>query len=136
MADGLPKHLIIFDGVCNFCDTSVQVIMKNDPQKRFLFTANQSAFGQQVLKTLSLPAEEVGTIYYLEEEKLHRQSTAALKIARHLKFPLNLLYPFILIPAFLRDPIYDLIAKNRYRWFGQKEACRIPLPEEQARFLA
>ncbi len=131
----LPDHLIIFDGVCNFCDTSVQVILKNDVKQQFFFTANQSEAGQKILEKYGVETHEVGTIYYLSEGKLFDKSTAALQIARRLRFPFYLLYYFIFIPKFLRDGVYDFIARNRYRWFGKKSACRIPSPEERGRFL-
>lgn len=131
-----PKdHIIIFDGVCNFCNASVDFIMRHDRKSVFFFTANQHPKGQEILKSFQVPIEEVGTIYYLESGKLYKKSTAALRIARHLRFPLNLSYAFMMIPGFIRDGVYNVIARNRYKWFGKKETCRLPSEEEAVRFI-
>lgn len=129
------NHIIIFDGVCNFCNASVNFIMRNDRKSVFFFTANQHASGQEILKSFQVPAEEVGTVYYLEKGKLYRKSTAALRISRHLRFPFFLAYGFMIVPAFIRNAVYDVIARNRYKWFGKKESCRMPSAEEAARFI-
>ncbi|MCB0835833.1 MAG: thiol-disulfide oxidoreductase DCC family protein [Bacteroidetes bacterium] len=129
------ESIIIFDGVCNFCNASVDFIMKRDKQKRFKFTANQNEAGKEILSKENIDTEDVGTIYLLDEGKLYKESTAALRIARHLTFPWNLAYGFVVVPRFLRDPVYQLIARNRYKWFGKKDSCRLPSPEEAARFI-
>lgn len=128
-------HIIIFDGVCNFCNASIDFIIKHDRKSIFFFTANQHPKGQEILNSLQVPAEEVGTIYYLEEGKLFKKSTAVLRIARHLRFPFNLGFGFLIVPRFIRDAVYNLIARNRYRWFGKKETCRLPTEEEAIRFI-
>ncbi len=130
------KSVIIFDGVCNFCNSSVNFIMKRDSGEKFLFTANQNEAGQKILKEHKVDVLNISTFFLLEDSKIYSKSTAALMVAKQLTFPWNLLYGFIIIPAFLRDIIYDFIAKNRYNWFGKKESCRMPSPEERARFLS
>ncbi|MDB4286226.1 DCC1-like thiol-disulfide oxidoreductase family protein [bacterium] len=129
------NHIIIFDGVCNFCNTSINFIMKHDRQNLFSFTANQAEKGQEILQKFQLPQKEVGTIYLFEEGKVYRESTAALRIAKQLTFPFNLLYGFIVLPSFIRDGVYRWIAQNRYKWFGKRDVCRMPTPEDRSRFV-
>jgi len=129
------KGIIIFDGICNFCNHSVDFIMKKDKQNYFLFTANQQEAGKKILAEKGILGSEVNTIYLYEEGHLYKESSAALRIARHLSFPYNILYCFVIVPPFLRNGIYQFIARNRYKWFGKKESCRLPSPAERARFL-
>ena len=127
--------IIIFDGICELCNASVDFILKWEKRPDFLFTANQNPPGQELLKQFGENPDEVSTIYVVENGKLYKRSAAALRIARRLRFPANLLYGFIIIPGFLRDILYRWISRNRYRWFGKKDTCRIPTQEEIARFL-
>jgi predicted DCC family thiol-disulfide oxidoreductase YuxK len=129
------KGIIIFDGVCNFCNHSVDFIMKNDKQKYFLFTANQQEAGKKILAEKGIPSSEVNTIYLYEKGNLYKESTAALRIAQHLSFPYNMLSLFLIVPPFIRNGVYKFIARNRYKWFGKNESCRIPSAAERARFL-
>lgn len=131
----MSQSVIIFDGVCNFCNSSVNFIMKRDVEGKFMFTANQSEAGQKILKENNVNVENISTFFLYEKGVIYSKSTAALKVARQLPFAWNLLYGLIVIPAFLRDSIYDFIAANRYNWFGKKESCRIPTPIERSRFL-
>ena len=131
----MEKSIIIFDGVCNFCNSSVNFMMKRDKQNQFLFTPNQNEAGQKILAEQNRDVLNISTFFLYENGKIYSKSTAALKVARQLSFPWFLLYGFIVVPAFLRDIIYDFIAKNRYKWFGKKESCRMPTPEERAKFL-
>lgn len=135
MAESLSSPLIIFDGVCNLCNASVDFIVRRDKAARFRFTPNQGATAQELLPLHGKTAEEVGTIYLLENDRLYDRSDAVLRIARHLGFPWSLAVVFLVIPRFIRDGVYHWIARNRYRWFGKKETCRLPSPEEQARFI-
>ena len=129
------RPILIFDGVCELCNASVDFIMKREKRPDLLFTANQNRAGNALLKKFGEDPDSVSTVFLVKDGKLYQRSTAALKLARMLRFPWNLAYGFIIVPRFLRDPIYKLIANNRYRWFGKKETCRIPTPEEIARFL-
>ncbi|GAB2532838.1 thiol-disulfide oxidoreductase DCC family protein [Gracilibacillus alcaliphilus] len=128
------KKIILFDGVCNFCNSSVQFIIKRDPKQHFQFAAIQSDVGQQLLVNYQIP-DNVDSLLLIEADDYYIESTAALRIARSL----HRLYPlcglFLWIPRFIRDPIYRWIAKNRYRWFGQQAQCMIPRPEDQRRFI-
>jgi predicted DCC family thiol-disulfide oxidoreductase YuxK len=129
------RPVVIFDGVCNFCNATVNFVVANDPREEFLFAANQSPAGQEILTRFGMPTEEVSTLYLLEGDKVTCKSTAALRIARRLRFPWNLAAVFLLVPRFIRDAAYDHFARNRYRWFGRAESCRIPTEAERRRFL-
>ncbi|MCI4670271.1 MAG: DCC1-like thiol-disulfide oxidoreductase family protein [Bacteroidia bacterium] len=129
-------RVIIFDGICSFCNASVDLLMRWDKNKRFRFTANQNESGKTLLEEAGFDSTQVETIYYYEDGQMYTKSTAILKIARQLPFPFPLAYVFMVVPKFIRDGIYSFIAKNRYRWFGKRDTCRVPTPEERARFLA
>ncbi|TXE06021.1 thiol-disulfide oxidoreductase DCC family protein [Gelidibacter salicanalis] len=130
------KQLILFDGVCNLCNTSVQYVIKNDQQDVFRYTALQSAIGQEVLEHFKIDRNETDSILlYSESDGISYKSTAALKIVSKLGFPRNLLAIFLIVPAFIRNWVYDYIAKNRYKWYGQKDECMIPTPELKSKFL-
>ena len=130
------KQLILFDGVCNLCDASVQYIIKHDRQDSFRYTALQSEVGQKIREQFHINAEKTDSILlYSEEKGIYYKSTAALKIASKLGFPRNLLSVFLIIPPFIRNWVYDFIAKNRYKWYGKKDDCMIPTPELKSKFL-
>lgn len=134
----LPKHkqLVLFDGVCNLCDASVQYIIKHDKNDIFLFTALQSEVGQQIIKEFNIDTNKIDSIIlYSNEHGISYKSTAALKIASKLGFPRNLLSVFLIIPGIIRNWVYDYIAKNRYKWYGKKEECMIPTPDLKSKFL-
>lgn len=130
------KKIILFDGVCNLCDASVQFIIKNDKNDVFRFVAIQSELGQQIIKHLGIDTSktdsiilyEPGVAYYFKAE-------AALRIAKELRSWHSIFYIFIHVPNFIKNGVYDFIAKNRYKWYGKKEACMIPTPELKAKFL-
>lgn len=129
------QRIILFDGDCNFCDASVQFIIKRDPYAHFHFTSLQSEKGQELLTKHRIPTD-VDSLVLIENNKAYTRSTAALRIAKKLDGLWHLLFLFILIPRPLRDPVYNYIARNRYRWFGKKEtACALPSPEMRKRFL-
>lgn len=134
----LPKHkkLIIFDGVCNLCQTSVQYVIKHDKKNVFMFTALQSEVGKQIIKKFKIDTIKMDSIIlFCPDNGIHYKSTAALKIASLLGFPTNMLTIFLVIPAFIRNWVYDYIAKNRYKWYGKKNACMIPTPDLKNKFL-
>lgn len=130
------NKVILFDGVCNLCNSSVQFVIKHDKNKVFSFASLQSDFGQKVLQEHSLPSNNFDSFVLLENGVLFQESTAALKVASRLSFPINILSIFIYIPAFIRDAVYKFIANNRYRWFGKKDFCMMPSPELKDRFIA
>lgn len=129
------QRIVLFDGDCNFCDTSVQFIIKRDPYAYFQFASLQSEKGQDFVKQYHIP-ETVDSLVLIENHKAYTQSTAALRIAKKLDGLWHLLFLCILIPRPIRDGVYNYIAQNRYRWFGKKEdTCAIPSPEMRKRFL-
>jgi len=128
-------YIVLFDGVCNLCNSSVQFILKRDKKKKFLFGSLQGKAGQQYLEKYQLPTNTFNSFMLIEGEKLYSRSTAALKMLKHLGGIWSLFYGLIIIPPFIRDAVYNFIAKNRYRWFGKKEACWVPTPDLKSRFL-
>jgi len=129
------KSIILFDGVCNLCNSSIDFIFKRDKKDQFLVGALQEDPGEFILKKFHAKPDYLDSLVLVENGKIYFRSTAALKIARNLSGLWPIFYVFIILPAFLRDPIYDWIGKNRYRWFGKKNTCRIPTPEEKSKFL-
>jgi len=138
MIDGLPdnKQLILFDGVCNLCNNAINYVIKHGTQNVFMFAPLQGETGKQIIEKFKIDTSKIDSILlYSSEDKLSYKSTAALKIAWKLGFPRNLLAFFFIIPTFLRNWVYEFIAKNRYKWFGKKDACMLPTKELQAKFL-
>ncbi|MFT3936035.1 MAG: thiol-disulfide oxidoreductase DCC family protein [Chitinophagaceae bacterium] len=129
------KKIVLFDGVCNLCSSSVQFILKRDKKNQFLFGSLQGETGQAYLKKYNLPADNFNSFMLVEGEKLYTQSTAALRMLKHIGSAWALFYAFIIVPKFIRDAVYKFIARNRYKWFGKKEACWIPTPALKAKFL-
>lgn len=130
------KKIILFDGVCNLCDSFVQYIIKRDKKDVFRFVALQSDLGQQILKYIGIDSAKVDSIILYEPGIAYfYKSSAAIEIAKHLGGFLGLSTVFKIVPTFLRNPIYDYVARNRYKWYGKKDACMIPTPELKAKFL-
>lgn len=128
-------RIILFDGVCNFCNFWVNFIIDRDKNNKFKFAALQSEAGQNLLQKFKLSTTDFDTFIFIEGEKYYMKSSAALRIARHLNFPFNVLYYFIFVPKFIRDYIYSLVANNRYKFFGKRDVCRVPTEEEKEKFL-
>ena len=129
------QPIILFDGLCNLCDGAVQFVIKHDTDEKFLFASLQSENGQKLLKQFNLPLKNFNSFVLLQNNKIYSKSTAALFVAKQLNGAIKFIYLFIIVPAFLRDSVYNWISKRRYKWFGKKEACIIPTPELKARFL-
>ncbi|RPI70964.1 MAG: thiol-disulfide oxidoreductase DCC family protein [Ignavibacteriales bacterium] len=130
------NHLIIlFDGVCNFCNFWVNFLIDRDKKDKFRFTALQSEKGEALLKKFNLSTEDFDTFVLIDREKHFIKSTAVLIVAKNLPGFWKVLYLFMVIPKQIRDFLYGLISKNRYKLFGKKEACRIPTSEERKKFL-
>jgi len=132
---GAVEPVILFDGVCNLCNSSVLFIIQRDPKAKFRFASLQSDFGKVQMQRFGLNHSELNSVLLIKGETLYQKSNAALEIARNLTGGWPLLYVFKIVPAFLRDWIYNWIARNRYRWFGKKDACMIPTPELKSRFV-
>ncbi len=134
----IPKHkkLILFDGVCNLCNNSVQYVIKHDKKELFMFAPLQGKTGEQIIEHFNIDTAKTDSILlYTPNKGILYKSSAALKIASQLGFPQNLMPVFFIIPSFIRNWVYDYIAKNRYKWYGKKESCMIPTPELKSRFL-
>lgn len=126
---------ILFDGICNFCNSAVNFTIKRNSKANILFTPMQSDAGKKILQQFKLPVNDMQSFIFIEKGEVYKQSTAALKVCRHLRGLWPLCYGLIIVPKFIRDGIYDWIARNRYKWFGVKQECMIPSPEVKARFL-
>ena len=127
--------IILFDGVCNFCNSSVNFIIRHDKKNYFMFAALQSEIGKELLKKYNLESIEVESVVLIENNHAFIQSTAALRFTKHLNGLYPLLYGLIIVPPFIRNGVYNWIAKNRYKWFGKKESCMIPSEEVKAKFI-
>ncbi|MDO3408629.1 thiol-disulfide oxidoreductase DCC family protein [Saccharibacillus sp. CPCC 101409] len=134
--DRLREPIVLIDGVCHFCQGAVRFIVKRDPKGVFRFASLQSEPGTELAGGTGFEASgEPNTLVLIENGRKYVRSTAALRIARRLRFPWPLLYALILVPRPLRDAVYRYIARNRYRWFGKDDTCPIPPPGVRKRFL-
>lgn len=136
--EDLPKDkkIILFDGVCNLCDSSVQYVIKHDKKDIFRFVALQSELGQKILNHIGInPIHTDSIVLYEPGISYYYKSTAALEIAKGLSGIFTLASIFTLLPSGIRDFIYDYVARNRYKWYGKKKICMIPTPELKAKFL-
>lgn len=138
MVKGLPVHkqLILFDGICNLCNTSINYVIKNDRDNIFMFAPLQGATGKLIIEKFHIDITQVDSVLlYTNKEKLKIKSSAALSIASQLKFPINILTICYIIPPILRNWIYDFVAKNRYKWFGKTNNCMVPTDKIKNKFL-
>lgn len=131
----IVKAVVLFDGVCNLCNGSVQFIIKRDLTNTFHFAALQSGYGQTQLKRLGIPPKALQSIVLIRDDKFYQRSNAVLEICWMLGGFWRWLYVFKIIPFFVRDWIYNIVANNRYKWFGRQDQCMIPTPALKARFL-
>ncbi|TRO66450.1 thiol-disulfide oxidoreductase DCC family protein [Christiangramia sabulilitoris] len=130
------KKIVLFDGVCNLCNKAVQRIIKNDKKDVFRFASLQSDLGKKLVAERGMDPEEIDSIILIDPGvAYYKKSTAALEISRELSGGYSLLKNFLFLPEVIRDGIYDIIANNRYKWFGKKDQCMIPTPELKAKFL-
>ena len=131
----MKLKIILFDGVCNLCNGAINFIIKRNSKATLKFASLQSDTGKQLLKEYNIDPLKTDSIVLIDSNKAFLKSDAALRIAKDLDDAYPLLYSFMIIPAFIRNSIYDLIARNRYKWFGKKESCMIPTPDLKSRFL-
>ena len=131
----MGNPIVIFDGMCNFCSYSVQFILKRDQQGGFRFAPLQSAPGSALMEKYGLDPSDAQSILLVKEGKVYVKSDAVLEIIADLGPPWHLLKPFAIIPKPWRDALYDVIARNRYRWFGMRNVCYVPTATERSRFL-
>ncbi len=127
--------IVLFDGVCKFCNAGVNFILDRDAHRYFRFAPLQSETGQAFLRRFGMRTDDLDSIVLVEHGLPYRKTSAALRIAHHLGGAWPLLVVLFAIPPFLRDAAYDLLARNRYRWFGKTQSCRVPTPELRDRFL-
>lgn len=129
------KQIILFDGVCNFCNFWVNFVIKRDKKDLFRFAALQSEKAKEFSDKFNFDTSSMNTFVLIDGDHLYTKSTAALKICKQLTGPIKIFYPFISLPKIFRDFIYDLVAQNRYKFFGKRGSCRIPTAEEKLKFL-
>jgi predicted DCC family thiol-disulfide oxidoreductase YuxK len=130
------EHLVLFDGECAFCNRSVQRIIKNDKKELFTFTPLESDLGKSLLQQFNIDPKKTDSIVYIHHQKAYIKSTAALRVAKKLRRLYPLLFGFIIIPAFIRNFFYDIIARNRYKWFGKVDKCIVPSARLRERSLS
>lgn len=137
----IPKNIhhnyeiILFDGVCNFCNSSINFVIDHDPEKHFKFAALQSEIGQEILTQFHKNTKDFDSVILLKNNQLYEKSEAALEITKHLSGFWKYLSVFKILPTFFLNFFYDIIAKNRYRIFGKSDSCRMPTAELRERFL-
>nr|WP_162128663.1 DCC1-like thiol-disulfide oxidoreductase family protein [Flavobacterium phycosphaerae] len=137
--EALPKDkkIILFDGVCNLCDSSVQFLIKHDKNDSFRFVSLQSDLGKKIITHIGIDLTKIDSLVLYEPGKAYYcKSQAVLRTANELGGIYRLLNLVAIFPTPFLNLVYDYIAKNRYRWFGKKESCRLPSPELLAKFLA
>lgn len=129
------QPVILFDGVCNLCNSVVKLVIHQDKKAYFKLAALQSHAGQKLLKQHALPQKDFETFLLIENGNVYQQSDAALKVAKHFSWYWQWTQVLWLLPRSVRNAAYSFIARRRYRWFGKKETCMIPTPDNQQRFL-
>lgn len=129
------QPVIFFDGVCNLCNAAVQFVIKRDPSSIFKFCSLQSPTATRLLSNHQFESQDMSTFILLQDNQIFTRSSATLKVARQLNSPYKILYGFIIVPPFIRNWVYDMISKNRYRWFGKRDECMIPDSSMASRFL-
>ncbi|MBC7902056.1 MAG: thiol-disulfide oxidoreductase DCC family protein [Gemmatimonadaceae bacterium] len=128
------NSVVLFDGLCNLCSNSVQFVIKRDDNKIFKFASLQSPFAENALRSVTTPGGGLKSIVLIENGEVYTKSTAALKVFSQLP-GYKWMKSLLIFPRFIRDAVYDLIARNRYSWFGKKDACWIPTEELKSRFI-
>ena len=130
------QTVILFDGICNFCNRSVNFIIRRNTHKDIKFAPLQSKAGVALLEHYGLPKSGLRSFVFIEEGKVYERSGAALRVCRHLNAFWPLCYGFLIVPPFIRDAVYNWIARNRYRWFGIRTECMVPPPDTKTRFIS
>ena len=132
----MEEHpIILFDGVCNFCNGAISFVLKQDKKGVFLFAPLQSEAGQKLLQQYKLPTKEFDSFVLIDNGQVYTKSAASLRVMNKLPWYWKETQVLKIIPATFRDAIYDFIARNRYKWFGKKKQCMVPTPEIRSRFL-
>jgi len=131
----MNHKIILFDGVCNLCNHTVNYLIKRDRKDRFRFAAFQDEAGKRLIAKFNIDRSKTDSIVLIDDDKVYVRSTAALRISRNLGGGYPLFYGLMIIPNFIRNWVYDYVARNRYKWFGKKDSCMIPAPELRSKFL-
>ncbi|TAH01121.1 MAG: thiol-disulfide oxidoreductase DCC family protein [Sphingobacteriales bacterium] len=131
----MPQYVILFDGVCNLCNTFVQFIIKHDKKDKFSFAPLQSNYAIEVIKNHNLNNNQLQSVVFIANQKIYTKSNAALQIAKHLGGLWSLFGCLNIFPLKLRDAVYNYVAKNRYKWFGKKQSCMVPTANLKNKFL-
>jgi len=131
----IENPVILFDGICNFCNGAVNFVLKQDKEGIFRFAPLQSETGQKLLQQYNLSTKEFDSFVLIDNGKVYKKSAASLRVMNKLPWYWKEAQILRIIPTVFRDAIYDFIAKNRYKWFGKKEQCMVPTPEIKSRFL-
>jgi predicted DCC family thiol-disulfide oxidoreductase YuxK len=129
------NNIVLFDGVCNLCNGVVNFVIDRDRKSKLKFISLQDSRAQEILDKHEHGTADLSTILYIENGKLHQQSSAVLRIIKKLDGLWPILYVLMIFPKFIRDMVYRWVAKNRYKWFGKRDRCRVPESEIQTRFL-
>jgi predicted DCC family thiol-disulfide oxidoreductase YuxK len=127
--------VILFDGVCNFCNAAINFVLKQDNKDVFRFAPLQSDAGQNLARNYGLKAEDLSSFVLIDQDMVYRKSAAALRVMSRFPWYWRAVQILRIVPLFLRDAIYDFIAHNRYKWFGKKESCMVPTSEQRNKFL-
>ena len=127
--------VVLFDGVCNYCNAMVNFIIRRDKKKVFRFAPLQSEAAQEILRQYHFPQMNFDSFILVENDKIHQRSDAALRLYNKLPWYWKWTQIFWIFPKFIRDGVYNVIARNRYKWFGKKDQCMVPAPEVRERFL-
>lgn len=129
------QSILLFDGECNLCNETVQFVIKRDKKANIKFTSLQSEVGKQIMQQFNIPSEYIDSIILLERGNVYYKSTAALRLSKKMDALWPFCYALIIVPAFIRNIIYDFIARNRIKWFGKADTCWVMTPELKNRFL-
>ena len=130
-----PKPIVYFDGVCNLCTSAVQFILKHDKKQQFIFATLTSHAGINAIKQVSKTEDKIESVILCYRGRYYTKSSAVLLSFKLLGGAWQLLYPLILIPSFIRNAVYDIVGRNRYKWFGKRKDCTIPSSENMKRFV-
>jgi predicted DCC family thiol-disulfide oxidoreductase YuxK len=133
-SDTHPHPVILFDGVCNLCNKTIQFVIRHDPNEVYRFASFQSNFGKEMLQYFKINDQKFETFILLENGKIYDRSSGALRVCKKLKGGWKMLCAFLIVPKFIRDSVYNIVARNRYKWFGKEESCWMPTPALQKLF--
>jgi len=131
----MTSSLVFFDGVCNLCNSTVQFLLNIDKHQRLKFGSLQGETAKKILPTYQISTEKLSSIIFIHRNNVYTESSAVLEICKVIGGVWSFIYVFKIIPLFIRNGIYRLVARNRYKWFGKKDQCMIPSPSLKSRFL-